>query len=131
MNEKFAAMLIEGGKKNSLGRVNEVIDTVLADRARLDELYQTIFHEDPWVRMRAIDGFEKICRVHPDWVEPYVDNIQTELATSTQSSIQWHIAEIYRHVQLQPDQTRPAITWLMNKVNNVECGNTTRWEAAQ
>ena len=46
MNQAFGDMLAEDGKKNSLGRVNEVIALVLDDRPRLDELYETIFHHD-------------------------------------------------------------------------------------
>lgn len=118
MTETFADMLAEGGKKNSLGRVNEVIEIVLADKSRLEELYQTIFDDDSWVRMRAIDAFEKICRVHPEWITPYIDKIQQELSASSQASIQWHIAEIYTQVELSSDQKEKAITWLKNLLGN-------------
>ena len=36
MNENFKEILIVGGKSNSLGRVNDVIEIVLANKARLD-----------------------------------------------------------------------------------------------
>lgn len=113
MNQSFADMLIEDGKKNSLGRVNDVVEMVLSDRSKLDELYKTIFHEDAWVRMRAVDAFEKVCRVHPEWIEAYIDKIQTELSPSTQASIQWHIAQIYGEVELNKDQKSRAIEWLV------------------
>lgn len=105
-------MLSEDGKKNSLGRVNDVIDLVLDDQSRLSELYVTITHEDAWVRMRAIDAFEKICRSHPDWIAPYIDDIQTELAQSTQASIKWHIAQIYSEIELSEPQKKRAVKWL-------------------
>lgn len=112
MNQAFAEMLAEDGKKNSLGRANEVVEIVLNDRSRLDELYRTIFDTDAWVRMRAIDAFEKVCRLHPSWIQSYIDAIQTDLSDNTQASIQWHIAQIYSHVELTQLQRKAAIHWL-------------------
>lgn len=113
-------MLLEDGKKNSLGRVNDVVEIVLNDQSKLSELYKTIFHEDAWVRMRAIDAFEKVCRVHPEWIELYIDTIQMELSKSTQASIQWHIAQIYGEVALTKDQKSRAIEWLSTILNSKE-----------
>lgn len=112
MTEKFADMLIEGGHKNSLGRVNEIIEIVLSDKSRLDELYSCLFEEDAWVRMRAADALEKVCREHPDWLLAYIDRFQKDLATSTQPSIQWHMAQIYSEVDLTPKQKQAALDWL-------------------
>ena len=112
MAENFAQMLAVGGKSNSLGRVNEVIALVLRDRPRLDELYTCLFNEDAWIRMRAADALEKICRQHPDWLLPYIDKFLAELAASTQPSIQWHLAQIYRQVALTSQQKRLVMQWL-------------------
>jgi HEAT repeat protein len=112
MTEKFTEMLAAGGHANSLGRVSEVIDLVLEDKSRLDELYQCLFDEDAWVRMRAADALEKICREHPDWLQPYIDKFPDELAISTQPSIQWHLAQIYSQVTLTDTQREFAISWL-------------------
>ncbi len=114
MHQTFADMLVEDGKKNSLGRVPEIIEIVLSDKSKLDELYAAIFHDDAWARMRAIDAFEKVCRVHPEWIKPYIDKIQIDLSTSTQASIQWHIAQLYRQVELEQRQKDHAIEWLKN-----------------
>lgn len=112
MTGKIADMLLVGGHANSLGKVHEVIELVLDDRLRLNELYDCMFNEDAWVRMRAADAIEKICRQHPDWLLPYIDKISANLATSSQASIQWHLAQIYAQVDLTPKQKRFAINWL-------------------
>lgn len=112
MNEKFAEMLLVGGHANSLGRVNDVIEIVLNDKSRLDELYDCLFDEDAWVRMRAADTIEKICRQHPDWLLPYIDKLSSDFSSSTQPSIQWHMAQIYREVDLTDKQKQRAINWL-------------------
>lgn len=105
-------MLAVGGKTNSLGRVDEVIASVLGDESRLAELYNCLFLEDAWVRMRAADAIEKICRVQPRWIESYIDRFQHELSGSAQPSIQWHLAQIYAQVRLTDVQKTLAIAWL-------------------
>jgi hypothetical protein len=110
MAEKFVNMLMVGGKSNSLGRTNEVIELVLNDRARLEELYGCLFHEDAWLRMRAADALEKICRRHSDWLVPYIDRFLGDFSTSIQPSIQWHLAQILGEVTLTDPQKRTAVT---------------------
>jgi TPR repeat protein len=112
MTESLADMLAAGGKTNSLGRVSEVIELVSNDRQRLDELYDCLLEEDAWLRMRAADALEKVCRQHPDWLLPFVDRFLDELATSSQPSIQWHLAQIYSQVDLTSEQKHCAIDWL-------------------
>ncbi len=110
--EKLEDILKAGGKSNSLGRANEVIDIVLGDHSRLGELYACISADDPWVRMRAADSFEKICRVRPAWAGPYTDAMLRDLTGSTQPSVQWHLAQIFTEVELASEQKDKAVTWL-------------------
>ena len=88
MVETFADILADGGKSNSLGRTNEVIHIVLSSKSRLGDLYDCVFNDDAWVRMRAIDAIEKICRQHPEWLFTYIDRFQLELGPCSQPSIQ-------------------------------------------
>lgn len=111
--EKMETMLSVGGKSNSLGRVGEVVDKVLSEKACLGDLYDCMFCDDPWVRMRAADAFEKVCRERPEWIKPYISRMQMDLSgTNQQASIQWHMAQIYQQVELTKDQRSKATTWL-------------------
>lgn len=112
MAEKFADMLAVGGKSNSLGRTDEVIELVLSDKHRLDELYDCLFDEDAWLRMRAADALEKVCRRRPDWLAPYIDRLLGDFTASSQPSIRWHLAQILGEVELTAAQKCSAITWL-------------------
>ena len=116
MREPFVEMLAADGKKNSLGRAPEVVTVVLADQSRLPELYDCLFAPDAWVRMRGADALEKVCREHPDWLVPYIGRMQTDLASSTQPSILWHMAQIYAQVPLSNAQKTAAIQWLKRQV---------------
>lgn len=120
MAENFAEILAVGGKSNSLGRVNELVELILNEKTQLDELYNCLFNEDAWTRMRAADALEKVCRQHPDWLVPYVDKFQEELASSSQPSIQWHLAQIYGQVNLSHKQKFVAISWLKQLLATIE-----------
>jgi len=110
--EKLVDMLRIGGKTNSLGRANEVVSAVLGDKFLLGELYESLFDDDAWVRMRAVDCLEKVCRAHPEWVEPYVDRMLNDFTTTEQPSIQWHLAQMFAEVNLTDGQKKRAIIWL-------------------
>lgn len=118
--EPFAVIFLEGGHKNSLGRANEVYEAVRADVSRMPELYACISDDDAWVRLRAIDTFEKLVRENPALVEPYLDDIFTNLVNHDQPSIQWHIAQIFSEVPLSDKQTKTAIHWLKDKIKTTD-----------
>ena len=116
MTEDFATMLAVGGKKNTLGLAERVVQLVLADHSRLDELYRCLFEDDAWLRMRAIDALEKVCRVYPEWLEPYADRLLGEVAAIDQASIQWHLAELFREIDLSPEQRERAIVIMKRNI---------------
>lgn len=120
MVETFEEILSVGGRSNSLGRTSEVIELVLDDKTRLDELYLCVFNDDAWIRMRAMDAIEKICRQHSEWLMCYVDGFQSELTSSSQPSIQWHLAQMYSQLDLSVEQKRIAISWLIDLLSNTE-----------
>jgi hypothetical protein len=118
--DSFESMLTVGGKTNSLGLAGEVIKSVYSDPSRLEELFDCIFADNAWVRMRAIDSFEKIIKEKPEWVQPYLDRIFNNLTQSSQPSIQWHLAQLFSEVQLTDKQRDRAIAWLKNKIKTTD-----------
>lgn len=114
--DSYESILAVGGKTNSLGRANEVIESVYANPSRLEELFNCILANDAWVRMRAIDSFEKIIRTKPEWAQPYMDRIFSDLIQSEQPSVQWHLAQLFSEVELTSMERKRAIAWLKNKI---------------
>ena len=94
MSEDFEAMLA-GGHPNSLGRTVEVVDLILADQARLEELYQCYFSKDEVVRLRVSSAFKRVTTAHPDWTMDYMDGLQSEIAAIDQASTQWTLAILF------------------------------------
>lgn len=91
--EPFEAMLT-GGHPNSLGRTLEVVDSVLAEPARLEDLYACYRSDDAVVRLRTSNAVKRISRQHPEWLVPFIDRLLSEIADLDQASAQWTLAEL-------------------------------------
>jgi hypothetical protein len=111
--EPFASML-EGGRRNSLGRAEDVVGIVLADPARLEELFASLADPDELVRMRAGDALEKVCRERPEWFAPHVERLLGEVGEIEQPSVQWHVAQMLQRLRsaLSDEQRRRAAALL-------------------
>ncbi len=96
--------ILTGGNPRSLERTEEVVTLVLNNSTRLNELYTCLLEDDSIIRMRASDALEKVCRQHPEWLQPYIPQLLTEIAPIDQPSVQWHLAQILGQVQLTPQQ---------------------------
>ena len=117
MPEPFAEML-KGGHPNSLGRTQEVVGIVRADRTRLEELFASATDPDELVRMRAGDALEKICREQTGWFAQHLDRLLDELGAIEQPSIQWHLAQMLQHLrgELSDEQARRATELLQRNL---------------
>lgn len=118
--ESFEQILKAGGRTNSLGRASEILAVLSSNHTRLDELFTCISADDAWVRMRAIDTFEKLVKDDPELAQPYLEFILTELTKSVQPSIQWHLAQIFSEVSLTEGQQLQAIEWLKQRIQSVD-----------
>jgi hypothetical protein len=114
----FEAMLT-GGHPNSLGNTVEVVNLVLADRARFDDLYRCYFSADAVVRLRTSNAMKRICKAHPDWLVPYLDRFLTEIAAIDQASAQWTLAQLFLWLQgeLSANQRQRAIEVLQRNLD--------------
>ncbi len=105
----FEAML-SGGHPNSLGRTIEVVDLVLADQSRLEDLYSCYFSSDEVVRLRVSNGLKRVCREQPDWLVPYVDRLISDISKIDQASTKWTLAQLFGmlRAQMSPAQIQSA-----------------------
>jgi hypothetical protein len=117
LTETFATML-KGGHPNSLGRTEDVVRIVVADRARLEELFAAMGDSDDVVRMRVGDALEKVCRERPSWFVAHVDRLLGDLGQIEQPSVQWHVAQMLQHLRsdLSGDQARRATELLQRNL---------------
>jgi len=95
---KFESMLT-GGHPNSLGRTEEVVDSVLRDEKRLNELYQCYFSAHEVVRLRVSSALKRITAQQPSWTMSLMDGLQSEIAEIDQASAQWTLAILFDQTQ--------------------------------
>jgi hypothetical protein len=117
--ESFESML-SGGHPNSLGRTVDVVEMVVADRSRLDELYQCYFTDDEVVRLRVSSAMKRVTIEHPDWTMAYMDRLQSEVAAIDQASTQWTLALLFDLTvdRLSPPQRRRAIEIMLSNLDD-------------
>ena len=92
---------LSGGNPRTLGRTQDVVEHVLSHPERLDDLFACVTSADETVRMRAGDALEKVCRVHPDWLDPYVNRLLGEVATIDQPTL-----DVFAHFARADDTLR-------------------------
>jgi hypothetical protein len=107
MTVDFRARMF-GGNKRKLNN-QPIIDTVLHDPVRVGELFECVIDEDEYVRMRASDALEKVCRSDPSIVQPLKTRVLNEMSAIDQPGVQWHYAQIVDKLQLNPQETAKVI----------------------
>lgn len=87
--------MLTGGHPNSLGRTLDVVDCVLADPARMRELFACFHSEDDIVRLRIANACRRIFKERPDWFSDYAERLLTDVAAIDQSSTRWTLAQLW------------------------------------
>ena len=91
--------MLTGGHPNSLGRTEEVVALVLADKASLQSLFDCYQSDDEVVRLRVSSAFKRVFRAKPDWFPAYIDRFQELIPRLRQPSAEWTLAQL--HLELQ------------------------------
>ena len=119
--ESFETML-SGGHHNSLGKTVEVVEIVLSDATRLEELYNCYFSTDEIVRLRTSNAIKRISKQNPNWLVPYLDRFISTIATIDQASAQWTLADLFLTLTPHMSQEQQAKAQAILK-NNLESSN--------
>ncbi len=101
--ETFEEMLM-GGHPNSLGRTLEVVEIVLANPKRLDELFSCYQSDDEVVRLRTSNALKRVEAEQHSWLVPFIDRLIADVGAVDQASAQWTLAQLF--AKLSGDMTR-------------------------
>ena len=92
--ERFEDML-KGGHPNSLGCTVEVVEQVLAQPARFEELFCCYKSTDKLVRLRTSNAMKRVQKANHALLVPYIHRLISEVAPINQASVQWTIAQLF------------------------------------
>ena len=97
---------LTGGHPNSLGNTIAVVEAVLKDTDRFEELFNCYFSSDEVVRLRVSNAMKRICKERKELLVPYVDRFLIDIANIDQASTQWTLAQLFGELEkhMHPDQ---------------------------
>ncbi|NHF59025.1 hypothetical protein FK220_006720 [Flavobacteriaceae bacterium TP-CH-4] len=87
--------LLTGGHPNSLGNTIAVVETVLQQPERFEELFHCYFSDDEVVRLRVSNAMKRICKERCDLLVPYIGRFLDEITQIDQASTQWTLAQLF------------------------------------
>ena len=109
--------LLTGGHPNSLGNTIQVVDDILTDQSKLQDLIDCYKSQDEVVRLRVSNAVKRIYKEHPEWVAVYLDNLINEISKIDQASTKWTLSTLFMWLDnLMSDVQRFAAVEVM-KIN--------------
>ena len=105
-------LLLAGGDRRSIGRVNEVARRVVKAPRLFPQLIAALWSEDAIVRIRAADATEKVTRTNPILLGPHKKELLGLLAEATDKELRWHLAMIVPRLWLTTRERQWASTLL-------------------
>ncbi len=117
--QNFEARLT-GGHPNSLGNTIEVVDDVLADPSKFEELFDCYQSNDEVVRLRVSNAMKRICKANKLLLVPYIDRMINEISTINQASTQWTLATLFIELEseMKEHQKKGALEIMKNNLAN-------------
>lgn len=91
---------LTGGDRRSIGRANEIAARAAKSAATFRQLIESLWHEQPVVRMRAADAAEKASAQNPKLLAPYKAELLGLLDEARQQELRWHLAQIVPRLHL-------------------------------
>jgi hypothetical protein len=86
---------LTGGHPNSLGNTILVVEEILKNPKRIQELFDCYFSSDEIVRMRVSNAFKRIAKEKPELVVPFLDLFISKISKINQASTQWTFAQLF------------------------------------
>jgi hypothetical protein len=95
---------LAGGDRRSIGNSNEVVADVIRDPSLFEPVFNGMLNDDPLIRMRSADAVEKISAKHPEYLQPYKEQLIKQVAKSEQQEVRWHVAQMIPYLDLTREE---------------------------
>ena len=95
---------LKGGHPNSLGNTLEVVDVVLGNTDKMEDLFLCYQSDDETVRLRTSNAFKRIFRAKPELFNKWKQRFIKEVAEIAQTSAKWTTIQILDELLDQLDE---------------------------
>ena len=99
---------LKGGHPNSLGNTLEVVDAVLGNTDKMEDLFLCYQSDDETVRLRTSNAFKRIFRAKPELFNKWKQRFIKEVAEIDQPSAKWTSIQILNELFDQLDEKEKA-----------------------
>jgi hypothetical protein len=120
---------LKEGDIRSIGRANEIADLVLENTFMFEDLLDSLGHESDVVRAHGSDAIEKVIRVQPHLLAPYLDEVISLAEKETRPVVKLHFAMLFGHL-LATDAAVPPIKAILLKLLADQSVFTSSWAIA-
>lgn len=112
--------MLTGGHPNSLGRTVEVVELVLANPDRFEELFRCYDSKDAVVRLRTSSAIKRVETENHALLIPYIDRFIEETGNLDQPSAQWTLALLFERLSddMEKEQREAALNILKRNLAN-------------
>jgi len=123
MSAETFELMLTGGHPNSLGRTIEVVDIVLAEPSRFEELFLCYRSDDEVVRLRVSNAMRRVEAERHDLLVPYIDRFLVEIGALDQPSAQWTLAKLFEALERDMSAEQKASATIIMQRNLAEHGD--------
>jgi hypothetical protein len=109
---------LAGHDRRSIGRVSEVVQDVLHDPALFEVVFNGMLSDDPVIRMRSADAVEKITAEHPEYLQPFKEELIHQVARSEQQEVRWHVAQMVPRLDLSVEERELVVAILLDYLSD-------------
>ena len=99
---------LKGGHPNSLGNTLEVVDVVLGNTDKIEDLFLCYQSDDETVRLRTSNAFKRIFRAKPELFNNWKQRFIKEVAEIDQPYAKWTSIQILNELFDQLDEKEKA-----------------------
>ena len=96
---------------------------VLADPARMDDLFDCYCSENEVVRLRVSNALRRVQAEQPDLLAPLIDRLIGEIAHLDQASAQWTLPKLFEGAEAAMTETQRQAALAIVKRNLAEHGD--------
>jgi hypothetical protein len=98
-------MLVQGGRLDG-GRVCEVVELVYGRPAKIAQLIECLWDDDPAVANRAADALERVTRETPSKAQRWKEPLLGLMTDATEKKLRWNLALVIPRLQLTVPECR-------------------------
>lgn len=77
-------------------------------------LFDGLWSSDPLIRLRTADALEKITVKHPEWLQPYKEQLIRQVAQSQEQEVRWHMAQMFSRLQTNQEERAAMVAILLD-----------------